>query len=108
MPTWDPQFGEIAGQSVESWLDSLPPAPPVKRSIILATDERTGSEWLCQLMAATGVLGRPAEYFNPWWFKEFIADYPTDVGEQVALDRPRGIRVLHLLIRGGPVVILDP
>ena len=85
MPTWDPQFGEIAGHSLESWLDSLPPAPPVRRSIILATDERTGSEWLCQLMAATGVLGRPAEYFNPWWFKEFIADYPTDATQQVAV-----------------------
>src|SRR5215470_11441615 len=31
----------------------------------VAATPRSGSTWLCQLLWATGVMGAPAEYFNP-------------------------------------------
>ena len=35
------------------------PAPVPTRSIVLCTEERTGSHYLCSLMASTGVMGKP-------------------------------------------------
>ena len=84
-PDWHPQLGIIAGRTLDSWIAQLAPAPAPSISIILASEERTGSEWLCQLMANTGVLGRPAEYFNPWWMRRFIPDYPDDAAAQIAI-----------------------
>lgn len=84
-PEWHPQFGNIAGLTLASWLDQQAPAPTPRVSIVLASEERSGSEWLCQLMGDTGVLGRPIEYFNPWWMRRFIPDYPDDVAGQIAI-----------------------
>lgn len=82
---WHPHFGRIGGKSLADWLADHPTVGPPVRSIMLATDERTGSEFLCQLMGATGVLGRPSEYLNTYWMRCFIADYPDDVAAQVAI-----------------------
>lgn len=57
---------------------------------MLATTERTGSEFLCQLMGATRRLGQPTEYLNTWWMRRFIPDYPDCVGSQVAIAHRTG------------------
>ncbi len=82
---WHPHFGRIGGTSLETWLARYPDAVAPARSIVLATDERTGSEWLCQLLGATGRLGRPSEYLNTLWMQRFIPDYPPDVPAQLAI-----------------------
>lgn len=84
-PDWHPHFGRISGSGLESWLARYPDVGPPTRSIVLATDERTGSEWLCQLLGATGRLGRPSEYLNTLWMRRFIPDYPDDVPAQLAI-----------------------
>jgi LPS sulfotransferase NodH len=58
-------------------------APAPRRTLILCTDERTGSHYLAQLLAATEQLGRAYEYFNTPWMKEHYADYPEDVPGQL-------------------------
>lgn len=82
---WHPHFGRIGGCSLETWLARYPDAVAPARSIVLATDERTGSEWLCQLLGATGRLGRPSEYLNTLWMRRFIPDYPDDVPAQLSI-----------------------
>jgi trehalose 2-sulfotransferase len=84
-PDWHPHFGHIAGTDVVRWLSGYPDRGPPQRSIVLATDERTGSEWLCALLGATGRLGRPSEYFNTPWMRRFIPDYPESVPAQIAI-----------------------
>lgn len=86
-----PHFPQIAGLSFSQWLETLPLPPPIRASIVLASEERTGSEWLCQLMGATGRLGRPMEYLNPHWNMRFIADYPHDVSGEVRAAHRAGI-----------------
>jgi len=54
-----------------------------KKTVVLCTDERTGSHLLAQILASTGVLGRAYEYFNTSWMKEHHADYPESVAEQM-------------------------
>jgi LPS sulfotransferase NodH len=40
-------------------------APPLAdRGYMICATSRTGSTYLCQLLASTGLLGNPAEYFN--------------------------------------------
>jgi trehalose 2-sulfotransferase len=80
-----PHLGPIGGQDLRTWLAAYPLAAPPKRSIMLATVERCGSEFLCQLMGATGQLGRPSEYLNTEWMRRFIADYPDEVRAQLAI-----------------------
>jgi LPS sulfotransferase NodH len=42
------------------------PPPAISRSYAICTTPRTGSNFLCELLQATGVAGRPDEYFwNP-------------------------------------------
>jgi trehalose 2-sulfotransferase len=83
--TWHPQFGDIAGLTTAEWLSRFQKLDFICKSIVLATEERTGSEWLCQLMVETGVLGRPSEFLNGPWFRNFLNDYPLGVREQVAI-----------------------
>ncbi len=82
---WHPHFGDIKGLTLARWLARQPPAPPPTRSLVIASDERTGSEWLCQMLGDTGRLGRPSEYINTTWMRRFIPDYPTTVAEQIAI-----------------------
>jgi LPS sulfotransferase NodH len=84
-PEWHPHFGEIGAKDLASWLAGYPDHGAPERSIVLATDERTGSEWLCQLLGATGRLGRPSEYLNGPWMRRFLPDYPEDVRAQIAV-----------------------
>lgn len=79
--------------------DIQSPAP--HRTLILCTDERTGSHHLAQLLAATGALGRAYEYFNTPWMREHYADYPEDVPGQLLWAKrlgttPNGILSLKL------------
>lgn len=80
---WHPHFGPIGGKDLATWLAGYPPPGPPTRSIMLATDERTGSEFLCQVLGATNQLGRPSEYLNTYWMRRFIPDYPEDIGTQL-------------------------
>jgi len=82
---WHPHFGRIGGRDLQAWLAAYPGERPPEKSIMLATEERTGSEYLCQLMGATGQLGRPSEYLNTYWMRRFIPDYPDAVGAQLAI-----------------------
>ena len=88
--TWHPQLGNIASTELSKWLSGLAPSPPVRRSIVIASEERSGSEWLCQLMTATGSVGRPAEYLNAPWFRNFIPDYPEDAAAEMAIAHRAG------------------
>ncbi|HEY4031771.1 MAG TPA: Stf0 family sulfotransferase [Caulobacteraceae bacterium] len=87
---WHPHFGEISGLRLEEWLGRFPESPAIRRSLLLATEERTGSEWLCQMLGALGRLGRPSEYLNTGWMRKFIEDYPEDVARQVEIARRAG------------------
>ena len=88
---WHPHLGDVVGLSCAQWLETLPPAPPIRASIVLASEERSGSEWLCQLMGATGRLGRPMEYLNPHWNSRFLADYPHDIPAEVRIAHRAGV-----------------
>ncbi|MDE2517180.1 MAG: hypothetical protein KGL12_14230 [Rhodospirillales bacterium] len=55
------------------------------RTLVIASEERSGSEYLCQMMGACGRLGRPSEYLNAWWMRRFLPDWPEDVPAQLAL-----------------------
>lgn len=82
---WHPHFGDICGLCFEDWLAQFPDQPEIRRSLLLITEERSGSEWLCQMLGETGKLGRPSEYLNAAWMRQFIHDYPEDVAEQVTV-----------------------
>ena len=84
-PDWHPHFGRIGGTSLAAWLAAYPDHGPPVRSLLLATEERTGSEYLCQLLGATGQMGRPSEYLNTYWMRCFIPDYPEDIAAQVTI-----------------------
>lgn len=54
------------------------------RGYAICTEPRTGSNFLCQLLSSTGVLGRPLEYFNAAGRRAFDApDYPDDPEAQL-------------------------
>ena len=56
------------------------------RGYVLCTTPRSGSNYLCQLLASTGVLGQPLEYFNgPARRRLGWDDYPDDPREQLAM-----------------------
>jgi LPS sulfotransferase NodH len=54
------------------------------RGIIVCATPRCGSNYLCQLMASTRVLGVPREYFNPVGRRKYDdPDYPDDPREML-------------------------
>ena len=79
-----PHFGDMRFTSTAEWCGQFI-SPPPARSIVLATDERTGSEWLCQMLGATEKLGRPSEFLNEHWMRRFLPDYPSDAESQVRI-----------------------
>ena len=87
---WHPHLGEIGGKSLAEILPFFPETAP-RFTIALMTSERTGSEWLCEIMGNTGVLDRPSEYLNTHWMRRFVADYPDDAMAQVALAKRFGL-----------------
>jgi len=73
------------------------------RGYAICTEPRSGSAFLCRLLASTGVLGRPAEYFNADSLRNWrgVADYPLDPeGQLAAVTRmgatPNGVYGLKL------------
>ena len=58
--------GFVRGADVTTSIDLPPPSwtRPAK-TIAIATLERSGSNFLCEMMRQTECLGRPAEYFSP-------------------------------------------
>ncbi|MBI4006225.1 MAG: sulfotransferase [Gammaproteobacteria bacterium] len=40
-------------------------SPQPEKTVIIVTENRCGSNYLCALMNATGMLGNPSEYFSP-------------------------------------------
>lgn len=58
--------------------------PPL-RGYAICTAPRSGSNFLCELLTATGELGRPLEYFNgPGRRRQEFPDYPDDPEQQLA------------------------
>jgi trehalose 2-sulfotransferase len=53
------------------------------RGYAICTEQRSGSSYLCQLLASTGVLGRPLEYFNGPGMATFQPGYPQDAEGQL-------------------------
>jgi LPS sulfotransferase NodH len=87
---WHPHFGAVSGINLAEWLAAQPPAPEPRQTVVVASEERTGSEWLCRMMQLTGRLGRPSEYLNTTWNRRFIHDYPDTVAAQIAIARRAG------------------
>lgn len=80
-----PHFGPI-GPDLHAFLARFPACDsPPARTLVLASEERAGSEYLCQMLGATGVLGRPSEYLNTYWMRRFLPDWPEAVPAQIAL-----------------------
>jgi trehalose 2-sulfotransferase len=50
----------------------------------ICTSPRSGSNFLCQHLSGTGLLGHPLEYFN-WGGRRYFddPDYPKDIADQV-------------------------
>ncbi len=64
---------------------------PDQRGYAVCTLQRSGSNLLCQLLASTGVLGVPREYFNTAGCRmNGLRDYPDDPGEQLDCVRRLG------------------
>lgn len=56
-----------------------------RRGYAICTTIRSGSTWLAELLASTGQLGRPAEYFSTRFQKRVrSADYPETADGQAA------------------------
>jgi LPS sulfotransferase NodH len=117
---WHPHFGAIGGKSLEVWLAGYPERDPPRISIMLAAEERSGSEYLCQLMGATRRLGRPSEYLNTYWMRRFVPDYPEAVDAQLAIAHRVGTTAngcfamkthpahVDRLLQGGSVAVAFP
>jgi LPS sulfotransferase NodH len=82
---WHPQLGDLRNQTIEEFCQAFGLSATPMRSIVLATDQRTGSEWLCSLMANTRRLGTPCEYLNAPWMQLFVQGYPTSVETQIKI-----------------------
>jgi LPS sulfotransferase NodH len=87
-PILDPGRHPILGDTMRSVAGSGrgdPPRVPIRKAVFLCTDERTGSQWLCQRIAATNRMGRPTEYFNRPWMSRYFPGYPEHPVEQYEL-----------------------
>lgn len=68
----------------------LLPAPRDRGYLICATP-RSGSNYLCELLASTGQLGKPAEYFNTVGRRRYLdPNYPKHPRAQVEIIRSTG------------------
>ena len=63
----------------------------LRRGYAICTSPRSGSNFLCQLLSTTGVLGHPLEYFNGP-ARRVLTDpsYPQEPAEQIAWILQRG------------------
>ena len=53
------------------------------RGYVICAEQRSGSSYLCQLLWSTGLLGRPADYFNSVGRRRNQPDYPEDAEAQL-------------------------
>jgi LPS sulfotransferase NodH len=65
-------------------------APNQLRGYAICTEQRSGSSYLCQILASTGKLGRPAEHFNGPGMATFQPGYPQDPEGQLGEIRRQG------------------
>jgi trehalose 2-sulfotransferase len=78
---------------------------PEARGYAICTEPRSGSIFLCQLLASTGVMGAPTEYFDEVVVKRRgVADYPSDPEAQLAViprlgSTPNGVYGLKVFSR---------
>jgi trehalose 2-sulfotransferase len=78
---------------------------PDPRGYAVCTERRSGSIFLCQLLASTGVLGAPTDFFDDVVVKQRgVADYPSDPEAQLAAiprlgSTPNGVYGLKLFSR---------
>lgn len=49
--------------------DDLPEIDRARRTVVVASEARTGSTLLCSALGRTGKVGRPLEYLQPVWFE---------------------------------------
>ena len=62
-----------------------------QRGFVICTEPRSGSNFLCQLLASTGRLGNPLEYFNTLGRRAFDDPaYPRDPEAQLRIVLERG------------------
>ena len=63
------------------------------QTIFICAEERSGSEWLCDMMTNTGVLGRPQEYFNRDGMRILSGQigYPDDLPAQIEYAHELGV-----------------
>jgi LPS sulfotransferase NodH len=67
------------------------------RSVVVASEARSGSTLLCQALGATGLVGSPHEYFLPTWFESGHRAFGAPVPTQ--RERWRRVRARLLLRR---------
>lgn len=76
---------------------------PADRGYMICATPRSGSNYLCQLLASTGQLGKPTEYFNTAARRTYTDPrYPKDRGAQIDIVRsmgatPNGIYAVKVL-----------
>jgi len=65
--------------------------PPADCGYMICTTPRSGSNYLCQLLASTGQLGNPIEYFNTRGRRKHTdPKYPKDASAQIDIIRSMG------------------
>jgi LPS sulfotransferase NodH len=66
-------------------------ANSARRGYVICTTQRTGSNYLCQLLTSTGALGRPLDYFNTQGRRsKGWSDYPDDREQQLQIITSHG------------------
>lgn len=64
------------------------------RSVVVASEARSGSTLLCQALGATGLVGLPREYFQPGWLESGHRSFGAPVPTQRERWRRRRARLL--------------
>ena len=66
---------------------------PPGKTVIVAAESRTGSNYLCALMAKTGKLGNPQEYFSP----HIVIGDAVTIAEQYKIALDQGVTANGIL-----------
>jgi LPS sulfotransferase NodH len=66
-------------------VNDIAPPPSIAQSYVICTTPRTGSNFLCEVLQATGIAGRPDEYFSspPAGHERWSADEYRQYVEQI-------------------------
>jgi LPS sulfotransferase NodH len=76
----------------DAWLDEpVDPALKAERGFLICTTPRSGSTYLCDLLRATGKLGKPHEFFSAWMMQRLGRPHRYGpVAEHLELIRTHG------------------